>query len=347
MPGFDITPPDPLGTQQDWRQTLARTAVLEGQAAQTKQAQADDAAFRQAVSGVDPTLTRINRIDAIAEAAMKTGKYSTAEHLLGLASTMENRDSMRDQRAARAAEFKARTELDQIKTVAEVYSGVKDEIGWQMAHDYFKELTGKESPMAKLPYSKQVLDLATSSMAKKMSEYQAASLAAREKHEKNLVARQAAVQALRERLAGKRIEVMDANIARTEKAGGKFSIASKREEELVSDVIRDAFPDLEDKSRGPLSREVANIAKSQKLAGEEGTLQEIARQVLAENPDLVQSSRSLFGVGPMKTTRTPRALPLPSDSGKLKSGAVYTKGGKSYRFKGGDPSTKAAWEEVQ
>jgi hypothetical protein len=329
MPGFDITPADPLGTLNAWRQDLARTSILEDSAQQQRmntegmrRQAADDQAWRAKLDSLAKVGDTAKRLEAFGTAALESGRTSDAQHALSLLSQMDNRESLRIRREADAEAKQTQSQLNQLKLAGQAYAGAKDELTYNAAHDLFKQVTGEESPLKNIPYSPKVVDFVTASLRKQMSDLEVRDreslIASREAR----AATQGAVVKLRERATAVAEAAEARKNAADTKAGGKMPALSGPERQQTMDVLKGEFPNLDEAQRRIVANQIGGLAKQELLAGNAKgrTWDQLVRQALANNPDVVQRSKTMFG-GTKVTAAG--GLPLPQDRAALREGMVY------------------------
>lgn len=355
MAGFDITPADPLGTAQDFRQTMAKTAVLEQQAQQAplitakmiradtadQQALADNNAFRAKLQSLDPALGLTKQLDAIGTAAFQTGKFDEGNKVITMMTQLEGKAGLQAVRQARELDYKMKAQGAQLKAAATLYAGVTDPITKELADQRFQETFGTPSPIAGKPYSKELITYATGAITKQVGAIEQQKVDALAKWRKTLEGIAATNAELRRRGLDIRQEAVDNQIERTAKMGGKAAVASRAEITLADDAIREAYPEMKLADRAGIARQLANEAKMQRLGDPSVDFKDLVQTAVSDNPDLFKVeptalSRATGGMlGGRKVVPGVVGQPLPTDRTKLVTGNVYKTARGNARYVGG------------
>ena len=148
--------------QRNFDDAALRQAGLDARAAELK-LKADETelkqneAFRQAIS--DGSLEgRVldeedipSALDFAGSAALQSGLVEKGKELVSAASTIRNQQSLQARR-------QAKTELEHLQTLANLYEPVTSQQEWDQANAQFQLITGEASPFANQPYTPEMLE---------------------------------------------------------------------------------------------------------------------------------------------------------------------------------------------
>lgn len=339
MPIPEITPPDFAGSVAAYRQTRAKTDIMETEAAKAKQDFATSQEFQQKVRQISPSLPIIDRLDQIADAATSAGRFSDAEKVLGMMSQISSRAALDEQRKAMAADHREKVEKAEYDRQMQLMSGAASSDDWRAAGEIFKQEFGRESPIFKLPYSPRMVEVAKNALTKQRSATQEALDKARTVLAYADAARAAKQGDAMARYYDARAEYTRNREGATGKSGGKVATASSNDVKEVSAKIRNLYPALPAKELDAASRELAADAKDIQLR-EHGSYADAVDKALkarAGQFSRVAGSPGVFGIGATKAKEKYSSLPagIPKGSkviGKTPAGKDVWKSpeGKQY-----------------
>ena len=344
MADLAITPIDPAGAVNDWRQQLSNTAVMESQARQApvleeqrkmqlqlsqmlvareKQQDAADQQFRAAVKEISPDLPITERLGRMATIAMENGKTADAEKLLSQQSIVANRESLAEQREAAKGLKAAQESAVRLKRQEELLPMMSSATGMEMANDMYKSEYGDDLPFVKtmrrmnVPWSKQVWDNIRNGLVKQKSDLDDAVKRATLAHIQGEEQRARDMAAARKDAVLTKTEQIKAQIEARRKAGaGKVGTVGKMEERLTSQELRKLQPNLEGAELELATLELADQAKAIQLK-EAGPFSDALNKAIAARPDAFKTKPGgMFSRD--KTTFTPK--PAASAPDKVPAG---------------------------
>jgi hypothetical protein len=327
-----------MQAQQDWRQTLAATSVAESRASEEKtKAQAakatfaSDQEFQSALKKIAPSLPMMEKLSAIAGAAANSGKYREAEQTLAAMSQLENRESLKEQRAAAAQENKTKIAGQKTERQLTLLSGVKDEETKRIAEELYKQEYGEESPLAKYPYSPKLVQMASEALTKKRSGTQEALDKARAVAEYARAARDNKVGEAQSKYYGARVDAIKEKSAAGTKAGGKLAEVKPEELKTVEAKLRVDHPGLSKEEADLASKEVAADAKDIQLR-EHGSFSDAMSKAL-------DARKGQFTKFPAKTF-----LGIETSKGGAKYQSLPAGVPKGSKHVGATPKGKKVWQ---
>lgn len=196
MPGpFDLVQVDPMQAQQEWRQTLATTAMQEARAQQeqlvvqeTKQkiqaqaaAQEQQKKYQQALAQAQQKQTQqssqivsegpdfMGQIESRMNIALSYGQLGDAEKLSKMANETKEKQAQALEHVQAAADKKAQAAVKRTELGEGLLTSVKDPQSYQQALEQYKSAAGEDDwykYMKTQPYSPQLIDLAKSYLTK-------------------------------------------------------------------------------------------------------------------------------------------------------------------------------------
>jgi len=256
-------------------------------------------------------------LDFAGSAAMQVGQVEKAKDLVTAASTIRNQQSLQARR-------QAKTELEHLQTLSNLYEPVTSQAEWDKANATFQLVTGEASPFAGQPYSPEMLE-----------QVRSATLSAKDRASMGLAdTRRALVESQIEESARKQ-KLLDAQIDNTrtrtknlEKAGVKPVPSTYTT--AVKNKLREQFEDI-----GDMPGQVDAIAlpmaeQAYSLVQNEGlSLSQAVAQVVQEAVDGGElggwTPMSSFGLGSHRDKPAPMPMLKEGgiDTGKLKKNKYY------------------------
>lgn len=370
---FDITPADPLQTQQDFRQTMAKTAALELAPQKikqdlevgalglqkTKRTLEADERFRVAVSGIDPKATPIAKLGEIANIAIREGRASEAEKAMNLASQIEQREAQNSLRGEIETYRKTQAASLRVQRQKDLLPLATSEIGLEAANMTYKEEFGDDMPFYKalkkqgIAWSPQVADAVREALGKQMT---AAELLLRQRQAAAGEARAANGAALvgvrAEQIRTRTEQIQDQIDAKRKAGGGKEASMRPIDERTARAIIREKYPELDARGLELAVLTLGDEAKQlQKAKG--GMFSDMVQEVVSSRGDQFKRDNSWLFTKPTQFTstpaapRTPAAAPAPKPAAQLPAMPRVGEVRKGYRFRGGDPSKSSSWEQVK
>jgi len=364
----DIPPADPLGTQQDWRQTLARTAIMESQARQqpgieeqqkleterqrmalakmTKDVE-DDKKFRQQSQQLSPDQPLSEYTSKLAGLAFQNNRLTEGEKLLQSAANLANKESLAAQREV-TMNLKEAQELEK---KVKVYQSVEQMMGaspdgWEMGNELVKSLTKEDHPLYAmrkkngLGWAPGVGDALNAGHQKRLTGLQEDLERARIEEIKTRAARERALTSAQIANISSEIEARTSRMNAVKKtAGEKLATVTKSEKEAAMRLAREMHGDAEPAHLDRFSDDVAADAKAIQLR-EHGSYKDALLKAAAQNEGNWKKSdpKTFLGLTVSGTGGKP-LYGTGSKSSAPKTGDVV----KGYKFKGGDPSKKENW----
>ena len=350
-----VTALDFLGAEQDWKQTLANTAIMQEKARQAplvtqeyqqrlasqafeqqqkvKQAAAD-VQFQKDLSQISQTLPLYKRLGQQADAAMRAGRYKDAETILQRANQALTAESLQERRAAQAEEAKTKSASIKQARALELLSGVNSPETKRLAEEMYKREFDEEAPTAKYPYSPGLIQFATQALTKKRDAAAQAADTARADRARTAAGKAEVIAEAQKGLIEARTEAVRKKAAADGKAGGKPVVASRGEVSLTDDALKERFPDMSMADRTLAAREIASDAKvRQREKG--GEFKDNALAVIEANPQRFQKTPGGVLSKSATTFRGKGAVAeLPEDRTKLEKDKVYSVQGTPMRFTG-------------
>lgn len=295
---FDITPPDPIGALNTWKQEIAKTSYLESNAAIQKLRVGEEKdkatlahdnalaemAFEQDVKKIAPSLEPLEKLSKAADMALANGQFSHAEKILSGMAQIESRSALTEQRIAMGEKNKIEGGIKKMTALATLYQNVDSPESKAAADILYASEFGEQSPLARQPYTEGMnkplqghfntaLEIARADLAKQRS----VALAA-ETEKKNAV-REATIH-----LDAAREKEIDAKIKKMEKISGKIATPQKSEISLASSIISSEYPDMRKKDLELSGSEIASEAKMRLLRGQSEDFGSAVREIVSENP---------------------------------------------------------------
>lgn len=311
MNPFEFQVADPAQTSQDWRQTIAKTASMEMKVQADRDSLASDKEFQNTLKAIAPNLPVMQKLGAIASASIASGRFSEAEKAITVMSTLENRDSLAEQRTARIAQANATAAEKRITRQMELYSGVSDAETKAVADQLYEREFGQPSPLSKYPYSPKLVEMAKASQVKQLDGLTAA---LRQAQAATIYADDQRADALaktQQRYYEARIAAVKAKTANNVKTGGKLAEPKANEIRAVEAKILVDHPDLEPAEFDLAVREVAADAKEIQLR-EHGSFTDAMEKALQAREGQFTRMPGMK-IGP---------IPIPGTGGKSKYTAL-------------------------
>lgn len=352
MGQFDVTPIDPMGAVQDWKQTLATTAFkenqaqLEGQKAQQNQMKLQQAAQQEKVDDqllqdlkqIPTNLPEYERQGQRSKLLMEAGRFKEAE-------TVIQHMGMNMQREARAEEMGALTELKRteerskrIEGALKIYSGVQDSMTLKMAEDMYKQTYGQDSPLKKYTDGvndpgkiKKIVDFARNALAKKETDSQVDMDRARAERARAAAEKDRGAKERTQMLIEGRAEQTSARIAAKEKVMGPAVKLNPDERKMLEDTAGQLWPGITAANKLNGLREIGLEAKDYQLA-KGGTFSDAVKKVVANDPNrfvVQEAEHPFFGkntpgkVTINSATEIPKTLQGKPDPSQLRIGKPY------------------------
>ncbi|CAB4120882.1 hypothetical protein UFOVP2_45 [uncultured Caudovirales phage] len=335
---FDITPADPLQTQNDWRNSLAQTAYNQSAARQGQQReqlnqmaiqkgqqqQAEDNMFKESLKKLSPDIAPEKQLGEIARLAMLSGSDSRAEKALALqsqiisrTSQIEQRDALKEYREAQAAGIRIQRQKDLIPQMT-------SELGLEAANMSYKAEFGEDLPFVKamrakgISWSPAVKASIESMLEKHTTKVQEDATRTRTKLAENREARAATAADTRQTLLELKIEQLKTTIAAGGKSGGgKLVNLQKGDERLTSIEIKKLFPALEGKELEYATLKIGNSAKQQQIK-DSGSFSDALDKVMPQHMGEFKTTEGGLFTRPAATF-TPTKKPAAAASAPSKS----------------------------
>ena len=360
---YDISPADPLQTQQDWRQSLAKTAVMESNARQMPgieqeqkmrlqalmQGHQDDEKFRAEAAKLSPDMPLSDRTSRLATLAFQTGKIGDGEKLLSSAANIANRESqaaMRDQAIALKSAQEMQKKIQVYQSVEQMMG--ESSTGWEMGNELVKSQTGEDHPLYAMMKKKNQGWSPDAGKALKAG-HEKRSVALQDELTQGHINKLKADTNRQARVATSQIAEHEARTAAISeravsgaKAGaGKIATVSKSDKEAAMRLAREVHGEAAAEHLDRFSDDIASDAKAIQLK-EHGSYKEALLKALAQNEPnwkagepLKVGGFTLPGGAKSKATYASKKPP----GGPPEVGAVV----RGFKFKGGDPSKQESW----
>lgn len=368
---YSFDPIDIAGSQNDWRQSLAKTAQSEEQARQSRintqllrqqllagqqatqqrdqafqqkqqdarRQQLQDLAFEQQVQEIPKNLPQWDKLSREADIALQTGHFKDAE-------TLYLRGTQAYEREARVGAEKAlkdkrdgEREEARVKLLNGFYSSAGgNRETWERAHTLYKAVTGQDSPYATVPWFEGVGDVAKGAVTKRTESNGAKRAAGKSALDDSLKAKRGKLLDLEADIKSARLEALAGKKAAGEKVGGKVASPSRGQVEETRGILKEYYPDVDQRSLEDHAGEIADAAKTLQ-ASQGGEFRTNVAKVLKANPNMIQpkpmgmfraDKKVMVGVG---TTERPHPNTTKEEYDKMKPGDPIWYDGKSSQKK--------------
>lgn len=250
-------------------------------------------------------------LSELGQLALATGNFDKGRELITAGSTVANQQSLMARRDAK-------TNFENLQTLSNLYSTVKDERGWQQANAQFELLTGHQSPYAGMQFSPMLLEQARAATVTE-KDRAAAGLA---QTRRDLVESQIATDEQRRELLTAQEEYTRERTANLNKVGGKP--VPSQYVTAVANKLKDEFSDIGYLDSARINSMALPYAEQawQKVRDEGYTLSQAVTEIVS---DAVESGE-FGGWTPMSAFRPgehrDRPMPVPMKSGKLDTAAL-------------------------
>lgn len=352
MGQFDVTPIDPMGAVQDWKQTLAKTAYVEGQVEQQKQTlqqanvkaqqeakqkQADDRLLSD-LKQIPQNIPEYERQGERSRILMEAGRFREAETVIQHMGQNMQREARAEELGAVAELKKVETQKKQVEGALQIYSGVRDSMTLKLAEDMYKQTYGHDSPLKKYTDGvtdpkkiQSIVDFARNALAKKQTDSQVEMDQARTERLRAAAKKDGEAKERTQMLIQGRAEQAEAREAAKVKTMGPAAKLNPDERRILEDTASQLWPEITAANKLNGLREVGMEAKDYQLA-KGGSFQDAVKKVIANDPNrfvVQEAEHPFFGANkpgkvtisqPLEIPKTPQGKVDPT---QLRIGKPY------------------------